>query len=81
MNDTPLRSVVKAMTWQASGLISMTAITWAVTGSVATGGAIALAGACFGCVSYVLHERIWARIGWGRRAAPTCPQPAGIARN
>jgi uncharacterized membrane protein len=69
MNDTPLRSMAKAATWQALGLVVMTLITWAVTGSVATGSAIALLGAATGTVTYVLHERLWARVGWGRRHA------------
>ncbi|SNS58133.1 DUF2061 domain-containing protein [Tropicimonas sediminicola] len=67
MGETALRSIVKATTWQILGLVVMTLITWAITGSVATGGAIALAGAACGMLTYVLHERVWARIRWGRR--------------
>ena len=63
--ETPLRSLVKAVTWQALGLVTMTAITFALTGSLATGGAVALSGAATGAVVYVVHERIWARIRWG----------------
>ena len=63
--ETPLRSLVKSITWQALGLVTMTAITWALTGSLATGGAIALTGAVTGMAMYVLHERVWARIRWG----------------
>ncbi|RYH11538.1 DUF2061 domain-containing protein [Tropicimonas sp. IMCC6043] len=70
MHDPPARSIVKALTWQAMGLVVMTAITWAVTGSVATGGAVALLGAATGTVTYLLHERLWARLGWGRRVEP-----------
>lgn len=66
MNDTPVRSIVKALTWQAVGLLVMTLITWGVTGSVATGGTIALLGAAAGTATYVLHERIWAHVRWGR---------------
>ncbi len=69
MTDTPLRSFTKALTWQALGLVLMTLITWALTGSVATGGAVALLGAATGTVTYMLHERLWARIRWGRRTA------------
>ncbi len=66
MTDSPRRSIVKALTWQAMGLLVMTAISWLVTGSVSAGGAIAVLGAATGLVTYVLHERFWARIGWGR---------------
>ncbi|MBE3638701.1 DUF2061 domain-containing protein [Mangrovicoccus algicola] len=65
--DTPLRTLVKSLTWQALGLMLMTLIGAGVTGSVAEGGGIALAGAGTGLVAYALHERLWARIRWGRR--------------
>ncbi len=66
MTDTPMRSIVKAATWQGLGLVVMTFISWAVTGSVTAGGAIALLGMAVGLVTYVLHERLWARVRWGR---------------
>jgi len=73
--ETPLRSLAKALTWQALGLLTMTAITWMLTGSLATGGAVAGLGAVTGAAAYVLHERVWARIRWGletaQRAAST----------
>ncbi|SDI71716.1 DUF2061 domain-containing protein [Aliiruegeria lutimaris] len=68
MTETPRRSFAKALTWQAMGLVVMTAITWALTGSVETGGAIALLGAASGMVTYMLHERAWARVRWGRNS-------------
>ena len=67
MTDSPIRSIVKALTWQAMGLFVMMLISWAVTGSVTAGGMIAVLGAASGMVTYILHERLWARIGWGRR--------------
>lgn len=66
MSDSPKRSFVKALTWQAMGLIVMTLISFFVTGSVSAGGAIAVLGALSGIFTYMLHERVWARIGWGR---------------
>jgi uncharacterized membrane protein len=65
--ETRLRSAVKAVTWQALGLAVMTAIGTAVTGSPGAGGAIAVIGSAAGFVTYILHERAWARIRWGRR--------------
>lgn len=69
MADSPLRSVVKALTWQVMGLVVMTLITWSVTGSVAQGGVIAGLGSICGLVTYVMHERVWARVAWGRRTS------------
>ncbi|MGF1622469.1 MAG: DUF2061 domain-containing protein [Rhodomicrobiaceae bacterium] len=66
--DRPVRTVAKAISWQALGLITMTAITYAITGSVAEGGLIAVVGAITGMFSFILHERVWTRISWGRSA-------------
>lgn len=64
--DSTLRLVTKAATWQVAGLITMTLIGFAFTGSIAAGGGIALAGAIAGFVSYFLHELLWSRVTWGR---------------
>jgi len=64
--DRPRRTLVKAITWQALGLLTMTGIGFVVTGSVGAGGSIALSGAGIGAVFYVVHERVWACIRWGR---------------
>lgn len=65
--ETARRTFAKATTWQISGFAVMTALTWAITGSLAEGGAVAGAGAVAGFVSYYLHERAWARVRWGFR--------------
>ena len=66
MQETTFRTIAKAVSWQALGLVVMTAITFAITRSVAQGGLVAIVGAAVGMVSYVLHERVWARISWGK---------------
>ena len=63
--ETPARTLIKSVTWQASGLIVMMLVTWLVTGSVAEGGAVAVSGALIGFFSYLAHERLWARVRWG----------------
>ncbi len=65
--ETTLRTIAKAVSWQALGLIVMTVITYAVTGSVAEGGLIATIGAITGMATYVLHEQAWAHVSWGRQ--------------
>ena len=45
----------------------MTAIGYGATGSLSAGGGIALTGAATGFVAFFLHERLWARIRWGRQ--------------
>lgn len=74
--ETPKRTILKALTWQALGLVMMTLIGLAVTGSVQAGGFIAVISALTGLVFYILHERLWARVAWGRS---TGDQPSRIA--
>ncbi|MEM0937245.1 MAG: DUF2061 domain-containing protein [Pseudomonadota bacterium] len=71
--ETRARSIVKCLTWQISGLVVMTVITYGLTGSIATGGAVALAGTLVGSVTYVLHERVWDRVRWGRSERRVAP--------
>ncbi len=66
--DTARRTLVKALVWQALGLLVMAFVGWIFTGSVALAGGMAVANMAIGFASYFLHERIWARIGWGRVA-------------
>lgn len=62
------RTVVKALLWQALGLVMMCAVGWALTGSMAVGGGIAVINACIGLVTYICYERLWAGTSWGRQA-------------
>ena len=64
--ESPARSIVKAVTWQLLGLLTMTLLAWLVTGSMTAAGGLALGAAATGFVCFILHERIWARIRWGR---------------
>lgn len=57
------RAIAKAVSWQALGLVTSTAIAFALTGSLATGSTFALASSGLGAVLYVLHERVWERLG------------------
>ena len=64
--ETRQRSVVKALVWNAIGLATMTLIGLVATGSVAVGGALAMVNTGIGLVMYILYERVWAGIRWGR---------------
>ncbi len=68
--DTKKRTIAKAFCWQGVGLIVMTIIGYTFTGSVSEGGALALTSAAIGLVNYYLHERMWARVRWGRIPGP-----------
>jgi uncharacterized membrane protein len=61
------RTWAKAVTWQVSGLIVMTVVNYFYLGSLQQGAGLSLLLAALGLVSYVIHERLWARIHWGLR--------------
>ncbi|TVS05915.1 MAG: DUF2061 domain-containing protein [Rhodobacteraceae bacterium] len=60
------RTLAKAFIWQALGLLTMSGVGWALTGSMAVGSGIAVMNTLIGFVTYILYERFWAGIGWGR---------------
>ncbi|SDN43103.1 Predicted membrane protein [Lutimaribacter pacificus] len=65
--DTRTRTVVKAVIWQLLGLVTTGLVGVVLTGSVALGGAMALVSTGIGFVVYLVYERVWAAISWGRR--------------
>ena len=64
--DSRRRTFAKAILWNIIGLSVMSAVGFVATGSFALGGMMALANAGIGFASYVLYERVWANVSWGR---------------
>ncbi len=48
------------------GLATMTLVGLIATGSAAVGGALALVNTAIGLTLYIVYERIWAGVSWGR---------------
>jgi uncharacterized membrane protein len=48
------------------GLVVMTLVGLMATGSAAIGGTLAIVNTAIGLTMYVIYERIWAGISWGR---------------
>lgn len=65
--ETRKRSIVKAVIWNAIGLISMTLVGLAATGSAKAGGMMAVVNTGIGFTAYLIYERVWAKVRWGRR--------------
>lgn len=76
--DTTSRTVLKALTWQALGIVTMTALGYPHTGSVLSALTLAVSASASGFVFYLLHEKIWNAVRWGRRpVADHRPLPEG----
>jgi len=65
--ETAKRTFVKALIWQFTGIITMGVVGFFMTGSATLGWTLALANTGVGLMTYILYERIWARIYWERR--------------
>jgi uncharacterized membrane protein len=64
--ETRARTLVKSILWTALGLAVMAGIGFAFTGSWRIGGGMALINSAIGFLTYLVYERVWAGIRWGR---------------
>lgn len=60
------RTLTKAVTWQMMGFVVMAAVNYLYIGDWRAGVGLSALLTLVGLVGYYLHERVWARIGWGR---------------
>jgi len=66
-SDTPIRSIVKAISWRIVGTIDTLLVSLYVTnGELGTSSAIASIDFITKMVLYFFHERVWNTIKWGR---------------
>jgi uncharacterized membrane protein len=66
MIDKHYRSVVKAISWRATGTVDTIVISFLVTGHLRWALSIGAVELFTKMVLYYLHERIWNRIPFGR---------------
>lgn len=73
MHESHSRSLVKAVSWRITGSIDTFALSWLITGNVKFAGSIAATEVVTKIVLFYFHERAWAVVPWGRRAALATP--------
>jgi uncharacterized membrane protein len=71
MRDSHLRSVAKGISYRLVGTISTALISFAMTGSVRTALLLGTVEISFKVVLFWGHERVWARIPFGREEDAT----------
>lgn len=69
--ETSRRTLVKGLTWQLLGLVTVTLIAYAQSGDWRGGIAVALSACTSGFIFFYIHERIWSRISWGKHMLNT----------
>lgn len=65
--ETRARTLVKSVLWAMLGLVTMAIVGLWFTGSLRLGGAMAVVNALVGFACYLVYERVWARVRWGRK--------------
>ena len=76
------RSVVKAITYRVLIMALDFATIYLFTGRVAVAAGFMVASNVYTTLAYLLHERLWAHVGWGLAGAGPAPgadeqRPAG----
>lgn len=66
MTDSPKRSLFKTISWRITGSTATFVISYAILGDFSISSTIALIQLTFNTLLYFVHERVWAKIGWGR---------------
>ena len=66
MNENPIRSLTKAVTWRVTGTIDTFIISWIITGEPLLASGIALTEILTKVFLFWGHERVWNRISWGK---------------
>lgn len=59
------RVLTKAITWQVLGFLMMAVVNYFYMGSLTQGLGLSVLLTLIGLVTYVLHERAWAKVAWG----------------
>jgi sulfate adenylyltransferase large subunit len=65
--ETHARSIVKAVSWRATGSLDTFVIAALITGNSKIAGGVAIAEILTKTALYYIHERAWALVPWGRR--------------
>ena len=66
ISESPIRSLIKTLSWRIVGTIDTILISWAITGQIALALSIGSIELVTKMVLYFFHERIWNTIKWGK---------------
>lgn len=69
MPDRHSRSIVKAISWRATGTVDTIVISWLITGRLTFALSIGFVELFTKIFLYYVHERVWDKISFGRLKA------------
>ncbi|MBO6826503.1 MAG: DUF2061 domain-containing protein [Sneathiella sp.] len=64
--ESSVRIVIKSITWQLLGVLTMTFLSYIQTGAIISALMLAVSASTSGFVFFFIHEKIWNKISWGR---------------
>jgi len=68
--ETRWRSLVKAVTWRAGGLVMTSGVAYAITGRAGLAASIGILDTVVKLGAFYIHERAWLKIRFGRVRPP-----------
>jgi len=68
--ESHARSILKAATWRAGGLVMTVAVAWALTGRADLAASIGIADTLVKLGAFYVHERVWLKVRFGRKQPP-----------
>ena len=78
LQERPIRSLAKAVSWRVTGTIDTIILSWLFTGNIGTALSIGFTEVATKMVLYYVHERVWNRISLGRATPNPQPQAAPV---
>lgn len=66
VSESPVRSIVKAVSWRVIGTLDTLLISYALTGEIVLATSIASVDFVTKMILYFFHERLWNLIKWGK---------------
>ena len=66
MREKPYRSIIKALSWRATGTLDTIVVSYFVTGKIGLAMSIGFVELFTKIALYYVHERVWNRISFGR---------------
>ena len=75
VEDTPLRSTVKAVSWRIVATTTTAILVYAFTGRLDLAVTVGILESIAKIILYVMHERVWNKLSFGRRPVGIPPRP------
>ena len=66
MIDLKKRTIAKTISWKLIGIFVLIVAAWSLTGNLIVVSAFALGYHLIQSVLYLIHERLWNKVGWGK---------------